>query len=51
MPTKPESPAPALLSAGFMLLLFFGALHLTGVSAALLLVYWTAKAVAHALGV
>jgi hypothetical protein len=50
MPTKPESPAPALLSAGFMLLLFFGALHLTGVSAALLLVYWTARTVAHTLG-
>jgi hypothetical protein len=33
-----------------MLLLFFGALHLTGISATLLLAYWTAKTVTHALG-
>ena len=52
MPAKLKpSRAAALLSAGFLLLLFFGALHLTGISATLLLVYWTAKTVAHALGV
>ena len=32
------------------MLLFFGALHLTGISATLLLAYWTGKTVAYALG-
>jgi hypothetical protein len=41
---------PPLLSGGFFLLLLFGALHFTGISAALLVAYWTAKTVAHALG-
>jgi hypothetical protein len=46
-----DSRAAALLSGGFLLLLLFGALHLTGISAALLVAYWTAKIVVHALGV
>ena len=50
MPAKLKSSAAALLSPGFMMLLFFGALHLTGIIATLLLGYWTAKTVAHALG-
>jgi hypothetical protein len=47
---REHSRAAALLSGGFLLLLLFGALHLTGISAALLFAYWTAKTVAHALG-
>jgi hypothetical protein len=50
MPAKRKIPVAALLSPGFILLLAFGALHLTGISATLLLVYWTAKNVAHTLG-
>jgi hypothetical protein len=47
---REHSRAAPLLSGGFLLLLLFGALHLTGISAALLFAYWTAKTVAHALG-
>jgi hypothetical protein len=47
---KRKIPVAALLSPGFILLLVFGALHLMGISATLLLVYWTAKNVAHTLG-
>jgi hypothetical protein len=50
MPAKPKIPVAALLSPGFILLLFFGTLHLTGISATLFLTYWTAKTVAHAVG-
>ncbi len=51
MPAKRKSPrVVALLSGGFLLLLLFGALYLTGISVALLFAYWTAKTVAHALG-
>ena len=43
-------PAPSPCSPeGFLLLLLFGALYLTGISVALLFAYWTAKTVAHAL--
>ncbi len=50
MPAKPKFPVAALLSPDFMLLLFFGTLHLTGIIATLLVGYWTAKTAAHALG-
>ena len=51
MPAKRNSPRAAVLpSGGFLLLLLFGALHLTGIIATLLVGYWTAKTVAHALG-
>jgi hypothetical protein len=49
MPAK--FPVAALLSPDFMLLLVFGALHLTGIIVTLLVGYWTAKTVAHALGI
>ena len=50
MPAKRKSPrAVACSPEGFLLLLLFGALYLTGISVALLFAYWTAKTVGHAL--